>query len=87
MEHRYTLTCIICNEGTLTVGLRPPTRGIRILSIDGGGTRGVIPLEYLAMLQEAVGDSCPVTNLFDLGFGTSSGREYEISHLLLLTTY
>ena len=87
IEHQYMLTCIICNGGTLTVGLQPPTHGIRILSIDGGGTRGVIPLKYLAMLQETVGDSCPVTSLFDLRFSTSSGKEDKINRLRLLTTF
>lgn len=65
--------CLLCQSGTLEVILKPPTAGVRILSIDGGGIRGVVPLEFLGMLQDLVGLDCPIQNLFDLAFGTSSG--------------
>ncbi|EER41739.1 phospholipase [Histoplasma capsulatum H143] len=54
------------------------------LAIDGGGVRGVIPLEILLLLQEKLG-ACPVTDLFDLIMGTSSGRliEWLLCHSLL----
>ena len=81
------LICIICNGSTLIMGLQPPTRGIQILSINGGDTRGVIPLKYLAMLQEIVGDSYPITSLFNLSFSMSSDKEDKINRLRLLTTF
>ena len=55
------------------VRLKPPTAGIRILSIDGGGVRGIIPLESLSLLQQLLGPDCPIQELVDLGFGTSAG--------------
>ena len=66
--------CILCGKGALKVTLRAPTRGMRILLINGGGTRGIIPLEHLAVLQHALGQSCPVAELFNLSFGISSGK-------------
>ena len=73
-EYMYMLDkCVFCSCGTLQVALKPPTAGARILSVDGGGIRGVVPLEFLASLQETLGPSCPIQDLFDLAFGTSSG--------------
>ncbi|THC87635.1 hypothetical protein EYZ11_012916 [Aspergillus tanneri] len=43
-----------------------------ILAIDGGGVRGVIPLEFLNLIQENLG-LCPLQDLIDLAIGTSSG--------------
>ena len=74
-EYRYQVVeCILCGLGTMTKTLKPPTAGARILSIDGGGVRGVVPLEFLAMLQSTVGPICAIQDLFDLAVGTSSGR-------------
>lgn len=54
--------------------LHPPTAGPRILSIDGGGVCGVIPPEFLRLLQKVVRRNCEVQSLFGLAFGTSSGK-------------
>ena len=43
----------------------------RILSIDGGGIRGIIPALLLARLESEVG--YPINKLFDLVAGTSTG--------------
>ena len=73
-EYCYDLpTCILCEAGRLTAKIKPPTAGVRILSIDGGGVRGVVPLEFLNLLQKEVGEACPIQDLFDLAIGTSSG--------------
>lgn len=73
-EYRYRIdSCLLCRSGSLRVTLRPPTAGLRILSIDGGGVRGVVPLEHLYLLQNALGPTCKIQELFDLAFGTSSG--------------
>ena len=47
------------------------TRTVRILSIDGGGIRGLIPALVLAELERQSGQ--PAHNLFDLVAGTSTG--------------
>lgn len=44
---------------------------VRILSIDGGGIRGIIPASVLAELERRAGK--PVAELFDLIAGTSTG--------------
>ena len=59
----------------LRVILKPPTAGIRILSVDGGGIRGIVPLEFLSVLQDALGQGCLVQDMFDLAFGTSAGKQ------------
>jgi patatin-like phospholipase/acyl hydrolase len=77
--------CILCQDhSSLTVSLKPPTAGVRIMSIDGGGTRGVLPLQHMLLLQEAVGD-CPLNELFDLAVGTSSGASINSLFCVFLT--
>ncbi|KAL4888218.1 patatin-like phospholipase [Aspergillus ambiguus] len=74
VEYRFTLaSCLCClYQRPLVVDVLPPTMNPTILAIDGGGVRGVIPLEYLNLIQEALG-SYPLRDLVDLGIGTSSG--------------
>lgn len=45
---------------------------VRILSIDGGGIRGIIPATILAHLERAAG-GFPIHRMFDLIAGTSTG--------------
>lgn len=73
-EYQYQIDrCLLCRSGTLNIILQPPTAGFRLLSIDGGGFRGVVPLECLRLLQQSIGSACRVQDLFDLAVGTSSG--------------
>ena len=46
-------------------------RPFRILSIDGGGIRGIIPAMVLADVERRTGR--PISSLFDLIAGTSAG--------------
>lgn len=85
-------SCVLCQtKGKLVARLKPPTAGARILSIDGGGVRGVVPLEFLNLLQGFLEPQLPLQDLFELAFGTSSGetsyplctnnlRQYRWSH-------
>ncbi|XP_010432095.1 PREDICTED: patatin-like protein 3 [Camelina sativa] len=66
-------------DRTLTVSCLPPSYGqlITILSIDGGGIRGIIPgtiLAYLeSQLQELDGEEARLVDYFDVISGTSTG--------------
>jgi uncharacterized protein len=56
------------------VSLSNPNTGgrqLRILSIDGGGIRGIIPAKVLARIEELTGK--PIAELFDVVAGTSTG--------------
>jgi hypothetical protein len=67
-------TCLLCDDASyVTARLKPPTSGTRLLSIDGGGPRGVVPLESLKLIQRVLGADCQVQDFFDLVVGTSSG--------------
>lgn len=74
-ENRFIIhACVIClRQSALVADLKPPTAGVRIVSIDGGGTRGIIPLKTLLELQDLVGADCPIQEFFDLAVGTSAG--------------
>jgi len=54
------------------VPIIPPGAGIRVLTLDGGGVRGIVELEILRLLQDAVG-GIPIQDFFDLIVGTSAG--------------
>ena len=74
-------TCILClTQGKLIAKLKPATAGARILSVDGGGIRGVKPLEFLGLLQASVGSSLQVQDLFEQAFGTSSGMSISFTN-------
>ena len=51
----------------------PADRDFRILSIDGGGIRGILPLVLLAELERAFLRGKSVAGYFDLIAGTSTG--------------
>ncbi|PYI07374.1 FabD/lysophospholipase-like protein [Aspergillus sclerotiicarbonarius CBS 121057] len=84
-ENEYLIhQCVLCGGSKcLTVTLPPPTAAPRVLSIDGGGPRGVIPLENLEILQELIGPALPIGNLFDLNVGTSSGGIIALTMTIL----
>lgn len=49
----------------------PPSRGLRILSLDGGGTRGLVSIEILRHIERRTNRR--IHELFDLICGVSSG--------------
>ena len=51
----------------------PSNRDFRILSIDGGGIRGILPLAILARLESSYLAGTSISNCFDLVAGTSTG--------------
>lgn len=61
-----------CLPHTLNIAWRKGGRSmVSILSIDGGGIRGIIPAAFLAEIERLTGK--PVSGLFDLVAGTSTG--------------
>ncbi|KAK5128199.1 hypothetical protein LTR08_004067 [Meristemomyces frigidus] len=58
----------------LPVRLIPPTAGIRLLALDGGGVRGIIPLVLLQNLEGSLHKwNIPLSETFDFVCGTSAG--------------
>ncbi len=51
----------------------PENRTFRILSIDGGGIRGIFPSSFLAGLEERFLNGSSISEYFDLITGTSTG--------------
>lgn len=51
----------------------PKDRPFRILSIDGGGICGILPVSVLAELELRYLDGKPIGNYFDMIAGTSTG--------------
>ncbi|KAF2465829.1 FabD/lysophospholipase-like protein [Lindgomyces ingoldianus] len=74
-----TLTCCPLHQGEgawprlWRIRLKPEFAGVRILSLDGGGVRGIVELEVLRLLQKQLGDRLPIQNFFDIIVGTSTG--------------
>ncbi|MCJ1466187.1 hypothetical protein MMC07_004806 [Pseudocyphellaria aurata] len=71
--------CLLCGVWGSSIGwpwtilLKPKSAGVRLLSLDGGGVRGVAELEILRRLETEIGLHVPITDFFDLIVGTSIG--------------
>ena len=72
-EDRFTVSCLFGDQGRLTADLKPKTAGVRILSIDGGGSRAIAPLTTCEMIEELMPE-CPLREQVDYGAGSSSGN-------------
>jgi patatin-like phospholipase/acyl hydrolase len=59
------------------IKVKLPTATVRLLSIDGGGVRGIIPLVFLQVLEERIGLLYPVQGNFHFTIGTSSGESNQ----------
>jgi predicted acylesterase/phospholipase RssA len=51
----------------------PGQKGLRILSLDGGGSRGMAAITAVKSLMDAAGNGADVSDTFDMIVGTSTG--------------
>ncbi|EPS35758.1 hypothetical protein H072_10759 [Dactylellina haptotyla CBS 200.50] len=58
--------------------IKPPSAGVRVLSLDGGGVRGLSQLIMLEYLENALGFDLQLTSFFDLIVGTSTGAHIAL---------
>lgn len=69
----------VLEEFDWEVSQKPEFAGVRILTLDGGGMRGIVELEVLKAIEERInvgstrGLVIPVQRFFDLIIGTSTG--------------
>jgi hypothetical protein len=74
-------SCFLCGvklpEG-ISMKIHPPTAGVGVLCIDGGGTRGVLPLKNMKRIEDCIKDRIglriPLQKFFKVAFGVSSGE-------------
>ena len=70
-------TCPLCSahHSSRVFSFMPPTAGARVLSMDGGGVRGIIILSILSHLEQDFSYlGRPLRDFFDFVIGTSSGK-------------
>ncbi|KAF5698713.1 calcium-independent phospholipase a2 [Fusarium mundagurra] len=59
--------------GTWSIRIKPKDAAPRVLSLDGGGVRGIVELCVLRQIERHVGYGIAIHELFDLVVGTSTG--------------
>lgn len=84
-RYQYVLdTCVLCGPykkdkyAKHTIRLDPRAAGVRILTLDGGGIRGIIELAFMRKIEERVNLNLPIRDLFDLVIGTSTGKRTQL---------
>ena len=83
--------CVLCftpwpEKPPQRIRLKPKYAGVRVLTLDGGGIRGIVELAILAQIERRVGLGVPVRDLFDLIVGTSTGKCFQESLRLVGST-
>ena len=70
--------CILCQKSfsdcPQEIRLKPRCAGVRVLTLDGGGVRGILELTILEKLLDKIGPALHIRDLFDLIVGTSTGK-------------
>jgi hypothetical protein len=71
----------------VVVNVHPPTAGVGgVLCIDGGGTRGVLPLKNIKKIEDRIGLPIRPQRFFKIVVGTSSGMWCKESSRAQLTS-
>jgi len=72
--------CFLCGaemSEKVVVRVHPPTAGVGVLCVDGGGTRGILPLGSMKRIEKRIEDliglRIPLQRFFKVAFGISSG--------------
>lgn len=70
--------CPLHRESTMwakpvLIRFKPIGAGVRVLSLDGGGIRGIVQLEVLRAIEHVLGCHISVPTFFDLMVGTGTG--------------
>ena len=69
--------CILCGTHNPAnphqIRLKPRCAGARILTLDGGGIRGIVELALVKAIEREVGIGIEIGEMFDLVVGTSTG--------------
>lgn len=69
-------TCVLCGESwqpPQLIQLKPECAGVRILTLDGGGVRGILELALWQLVEKEIGLELPISRYFDLIIGTNTG--------------
>ncbi|OCK87877.1 uncharacterized protein K441DRAFT_670005 [Cenococcum geophilum 1.58] len=70
-------SCILCQsnwqDGRHLFRLHPICAGVRALTLDGGGIRGIVEISLLEKVHAAIELDMPLRECFDLIVGTSTG--------------
>ncbi len=72
--------CLLCgtalsdaDAAAVIFRLHPPTAGVGVLCIDGGGVRGIVPLQLMKRIEGRIGLPLPLQRFIRVAFGVSSG--------------
>jgi hypothetical protein len=69
--------CLLCPQeipNEVAVRVHPPTAGAGVLCIDGGGTRGIVPLLLMKMITDRINLPIPLQRYVKVAFGVSIGE-------------
>lgn len=67
---------MICKESwepPQLIQIKPSYAGVRVLTLDGGGVRGILELALLQLVEAEIALDLPIHHFFDLITGTNTG--------------
>lgn len=68
--------CHLCDTSLpeeAVIRRHPPTAGVGVFCLDGGGVRGIVSLEILKRIHDSINLPIPLTRFIKVFFGISSG--------------